>query len=247
MNNLNMDVKHRRRLIISTPFTSKRVISHGLIVYAMDSKRWVIIQQKHTIEFTLFIKGAYRPTFLPIYLSCITKTEAVTINKCLDCEEYFQEIYLKELNLAPDGLIYAKKRLHESCDIVRRLLSALADALADNKTDWGFPKGKASFSSERKSSLAVAQQRFVDEIGIQLPPALFISEDYVSETIKTLTNRILEYRYWIYIVPLEFSIATDNISNNIITKQWADTEVCKQIINNNALFEQVANVVGLIK
>lgn len=233
--------EEKRRLVIASPFAPKHSISYGLIVFAMDSKRWAIVRRKHTVEFTLFIRGTYRPTFLPIYLGCITKSEATTINNCLNSnggEEYFQEIFLKELGLAPEGLIYALKRLQESRIITQQLLASLD--LSDNELEWVFPNGRVSLPD--KSPLLSAQRQFVEEIGVELPPALFISGDYVSETIKTLTNRILECRYWIYIVPQEFSIEDDASA-----KQWSDNDICRHLISNKTLFEQVASLVDSIQ
>lgn len=244
-NNLGIDTKEyeeKRRLIITRPFTPKYTIFYGLIVFAVDSKRWLIQQQTHTVEFILFIKGTYRPTFLPIYLSCITKNEADIINNCLNAnggDEFFQEIYLKELGLELEGLVYARKRLQESHIIVEQLLPTLD--LSDNKLDWIFPKGRPQFSIERESPLVSAQRQFVEDMDVKLPPALFISGDYILETIKTFNNRIIECKYWIYIVSEEFSIKSNN------TKQWCDNNICRGLISNNTLFEQVAALVDSIQ
>ena len=233
--------EHKRRLILSTPFISKRTVTYGLIVYAMDSKRWLIVQRTHTIEFMLFIRGAYRITLLPIYLAAITVEEAATIRQCLEDEAFFIAMYTTQLSLPSDGLSYALIRLREVRDLIPKLLTTLN--LSDNVIDWGFPKGRMQFTVERELPLACARREFITETEVQLPEALFVSGDYVSETIKTLTNRIIESRYWIYIVAEEFKLP-DRITNlDINDRQWADDEQCQRLTGDSTLFQRVSQLV----
>lgn len=238
----------KRRLIINTPFTSKHTTNYGLIVYAADTKSWLLIQPTHTIEFMLFIRGIYRPTILPIYLGCITVKEAAIILSCLADESFFREVYLTKLSLSVDGLDYALTRLREAQTTVPILLRNLN--LSDNIVNWEFPKGRLQYNNDSsllyETPLACVLRQFVTITETDLPQALFISGDYIAEKIKTANNRIIECRYWIYIVAKQFAIS-DTITNiDIIAKEWVDTEKCRHHTANNSLFQQVEDIVSNI-
>lgn len=242
----------KRRLIISTPFASKYTTNYGLIVYAIDTKNWLLIQPRYTIEFILFIRGTYRPTILPVYLANITVKEAAIITSCLADELIFREIYLKELSLPIRGLDYAVIRLHEAQTIVPILLYNLD--LANNSVNWEFPKGRLQYNNESDTSQNVQREtplhstcrQFVTITETDLPQALFISGDYIVEKVKTMNNRIIECRYWIYIVAKEFSISDVMTNKDIIAKEWTSTEQCKVRIADNSLFQRVADIVDNI-
>lgn len=247
----------KRRLIINTPFASKHTTNYGLIVYAIDTKSWLLIQPVHTIEFILFIRGIYRPTILPIYLGCITVKEAAIILSCLTDESFFREIYLTKLSLSIDGLDYALIRLHEAQIIVPVLLRNLN--LSNNTVSWEFPKGRLQYNCDsglsdkpesqeihRETPLACVRRQFVTITGTDLPQALFISGDYIAEKIKTMNNRIIECRYWIYIVAKQFNISNTITNTDIIAKEWVDTEQCRHRNANNSLFQRVADIVSNI-
>lgn len=251
-NNLNF----RRRLILDTPFSTRSTISYGLIVYAKDTKRWAIIQRKHSVEFLLFIRGLYRLTYLPLLLSCITKDEAAIIERCLKGgPKVFEHIYLKELELYSKDLEYALIRMAESRIVVSNILIKLD--LSENKLKWTWPKGRLHISADRETPFDCAKREFMEEVEITLPPPLYISDTYVSENVKTITGRNIESRYWIYIIPNEISMNPPNSHPEVANRIWSDTETCKKLIHYGlqpetrsgcigGLFKQVVDIISFI-
>jgi ADP-ribose pyrophosphatase YjhB (NUDIX family) len=246
-NNINFN---RRRLVLDTPFSTRSTISYGLIVYAKDTKRWAIIQRKHSVEFLLFIRGLYRLTYLPLLLSCITKTESDIIEKCLkEGPNFFKSIYLKDLELCPDGLEYALIRMAESRNVVLTLLSKLD--LSKNNLKWTWPKGRLHISSDRETPFDCAKREFTEEVEIILPPPLFISDTYVSENVKTITGRNIESRYWIYIISNEIPMKPPQSHPEVADRNWVDTETCQSLLSNvnnrqNDLFKQIITMISSI-
>jgi len=239
-------IQNRHRLILDTPFSMKSTISYGLIVYAQDTKRWAIIQRKHSVEFLLFIRGSYRLTYLPLLLSFITEPEASIILECIKGgPDVFTNIYLNDLKLCSDGLEYALIRFAESRKIVPKLLSKLN--LSKNTLRWTWPKGRLLISSARETPFDCAKREFTEEVEITLPPPLFISDTYLSENIKTITGRNIESRYWIYIISNEIPMTSPQSNPEVANRIWADTETCRSMINPyNNLFEEIINIISSI-
>ncbi|CAH6420756.1 Hypothetical protein HVR_LOCUS1281 [uncultured virus] len=252
--NMNACVNSKRRLVLDTPFSTRSTISYGLIVFARDTQRWAIIQRKHSVEFLLFIRGLYRLTHLPLLLSCITSGEADIINRCLKGgPSVFNEIFTKELELDPSGLKYALVRMAECRHVVINLLSKLN--LSRNQLKWTWPKGRLHISSNRETPFACACREFTEEVEVQLPAPLFISDTYVSESIRTITGRNIESRYWIYIIPNEIPMIPPKSHPEVSNRQWVDTETCGKMLTGSyspgsphlnthgTLFKQIVNMI----
>lgn len=234
---------NKRRLVLDTPFSTRSTISYGLIVYARDTKRWAIIQRKHSVEFILFIRGLYGLTHLPLLLKCITSNEANIITKCItEGTEFFRNIYLNDLNLDPSGLEYALIRMAESHKIVINLLNKLD--LSSNELKWTWPKGRLHISSDRETPFSCAQREFTEEVELELPTALFISDTYISENIRTISGRNIESRYWIYIIPHEVPMSHPQSHPEVSNRQWVDTDMCEKTLQHNILFKYVVTIVS---
>lgn len=238
----NFSEQTKRRLVLDTPFSSRSTISYGLIVYAKNTQRWVIIQRKHSVEFLLFIRGLYRLTHLPLLLSCITMGEADVIKRCIyGGPATFKQIFLEELQLDESGLKYALIRMAESRNVVTGLLDKLD--LSQNQLKWTWPKGRLQISSERETPFACAKREFTEEVELFLPSPLFISDTYVSESVCTITGRNIESRYWIYVIPEEISMTSPTGHPEVSNRQWVSTDTCIELIQHNTLFRQVADMI----
>ena len=242
----NKPSTNKHRLILDTPFSTRSTISYGLIVFAKDTRRWAIIQRKHSVEFLLFMRGIYRLTYLPILLSCVTTNEALLIEECLKGgPDIFKDVYLNKLGLSIDGLSYALIRMAESRCIVINMLTKLD--LLNNDLSWTWPKGRLHISSNRETPFDCAKREFVEEVEINLPPPLFISDTYVSENIRTITGRNIESRYWIYIIPEEIPMTPPESHPEVANRIWVDIETCRSKMGRDSLLNQVVSMVSFIE
>lgn len=238
----------RRRLILDTPFSVRSTVSYGLIVYARDTERWAIIQRKHSVEFLLFMRGFYRLTHLPLLLSCITVPEAEIIKKCLnEGPTVFKNIYLHDLGLCEDSLQYALVRMAESRKVVLNLLPKLD--LTKNELSWTWPKGRLTYTqpgsiAERETPFDCAKREFTEEVEIELPAPLFISDTYVSEIVHTITGRNIESRYWIYIIPNEIPLTPPLDHPEVASRIWADTNQCRALVHHDDLFARITDMIA---
>lgn len=230
------------RLILHTPFVTKSTISYGLIVYAKNTKRWMIVQRKHSVEFLLLIRGCYRLTHLPLLLSCITQNEADLLSRCMGLDT-FVKVYTDYLGLDKEGLNYAIIRMMEVRDLIMNLLSKLD--LRQNELKWTWPKGRmiyTSVSGEKETPFLCAKREFTEEVEITLPDPLFVSDTYISEQIHTITGRIIESRYWIYIINDEIPMPELHNHPEVSDRKWVDYDTCLKLINHSNLFKEINRI-----
>lgn len=237
-----IEPRSNRRLIVSTPFSSKSIVSYGLIVHARDTQRWIIIQRKHSAELLLFLRGLYRVSHLPVLLSHITIDEAKIISDCLydltTFQKTFKEIFVDEDHYTVD-YNYAILRFTENQHLVRDLL--LRIDVSKNELTWNWPKGRlisANTEDEpnRETPLACAKREFVEEVEAELPPPLYLSDGNLIEIFSTVSGRKIESRYWIYIIPHEITIIPPDNHPEVANRHWVTTEQCAILINNQELF-----------
>lgn len=239
--------KTKRRLILDTPFSVRNIISYGLIVYAQDTRRWIIVQRKHSVEFLLFIRGMYRLTHLPLLLAHITPTESDIINECLkEGPQMFEDLYLNTLGLCQEGLEYALIRMAESRTVTLNLLKVLE--LSNNTLSWTWPKGRLTYNhndsnSERETPFDCAKREFLEEVEIDLPIPVSISNTYISEIVRTITGRNIESRYWIYIIPNEIALSSPVDHPEVASRLWTNTEECRKLVQHDDLFDRIVEAI----
>lgn len=234
------------RLIINSNFNIKPIISYGLIVYAKNTDRWVLVQRKHSVEFILYMKGWYELSYLSILLNNITLDEKYIIYNCLSKDpEYFINVYLNELYLPADDLSYALIRVYETYDIVINLINHINTC--NNELSWNWPKGRINNIPKKENSFDCAKREFEEEVEINLPPYTYLSDNYLTENINTVCRRNIESRYWIYVIDNEITIPEIKNNHEVSNRKWATTDECFTLIKHKKFFEQVVDIVTKIK
>lgn len=236
---------YTKRIIIETPFHMTSVISYGLMVFSNDTKKWVIVQGQHTSEYLLIIKGYYRPTFTKLLLLKITQNECEKLKKCLlKNPKTFKDLYLNELKLEKNGLLYAIVRMAESKDYILEIINDLD--LSKNTLPWMWPKGRLQNKNNKESLFDCAKREFKEEVEIDLPPSIYNSDSLVNESITTITGRKIESNYWIYVINNEIPLHTPLDNDEVSDRKWVDTETLFKLIpysiKHRKLFDDVLNL-----
>ena len=247
------------RLIVESPFLAKSTISCGLIVHSNATGRWIITQRRHSVEITIIMRGLYRATYLPFYMLELPLAEAKLLAKCLGLddeqrpdeqnpgkfifsqqlalrvdEDAFRHLFLNILGLPPAELSYGLTRLQDCQEQLRCLLHNID--FSRNIPQWIWPKGRIEF---KENSFACAAREFREEVGTDLPPALYISKEYINHTIRTHSGRVLESRYFIYIVDEEFTIQDPIDHPEVSARKWATEAEVQTLIAHPDLFYRV--------
>ena len=237
--------KHKHRLIINTPFIERSIISYGLIVYAKQTKTWAIIQLKHSVEFLLYIRGSYKTSQLPLLLSKITPGEKDIVLNCLSDITYFKNIFLNVVKMSKNDWEYSSLRLTETSHIALQII--MACDVSNNELSWNWPKGRIHISSKRETPMACARREFNEEVEIILTKPLYISDKYISEILRTSSGRVIEARYWIYIIENEITMPAVYEHPEVASRRWVTTNECYSLINNKSLFIRIKNIIFQIE
>lgn len=242
-NNIDDD-NNLRRVILSTPFTIRPIISYGLMVFAKDTKRWVIVRDKHSPEYILLMKGYYRRTFTKLLLSKLTSEESKKIIFYLTSTvDVFANVYLNELKLAKIGLLFAIVRMAESRNDILEMINDLD--VSENTLPWTWPKGRIQSYYHKETNFECAMREFKEEVEIDLPPSILSSDNYIEESTSTLTGRKLESRLWIYVIPNELELSKPINHPEVCERIWVDTETCikfiPKAINHAVLLKKVVD------
>lgn len=228
------------RLIVNNPFHSKTIISYGLIVFALDTKRWIIVQRKHSIELLLFISGNYRLSNLSIILSSITQQEAQLIINCYNNTfDYFKSIYLQELNLTESNISYSYMRLIENKNIVLKILEHIN--LSSKTLQWTWPKGRLQIYT-KENGFDCAKREFHEEIELELPTSIFVSDHFFIDHFRTFLGVDIEARFWIYIIPNELPLSPPSPSHPEVSNRiWIDIANSYSFISNKNLLNHLSS------
>jgi hypothetical protein len=229
----------KRRLVLETPFVNRSIISYGLVVYAKNTKRFLLIQRKHSVEFLLFIRGSYRVTHLPLLLSCITMEEATIIKNTYIDKTLFLHLFLYELCFDKEHIDYAFVRFHESKDIVLTILNKVN--VVTNTLSWSWPKGRLHTS--REAPFECAKREFVEEVEHFLPDYIYISDNYIGEIMNTIIGRNIESRYWIYIIEDEFTLYKPTNNAEVSNRIWATNAECKKLLHYTTLLDRITDMI----
>src|SRR5258708_23995684 len=126
------------RIVLDAEFiTAKKIISYGLIVYALNSSKTIIVQRKHSIEFLLILSGEYRPSLLFYFLKYITKDELNIMHSlCNNDKKYFKKVFI-DVGLQKKNYKYAYLRFTDCKNIILNYNHNL-----NSNLEWTWPKGR---------------------------------------------------------------------------------------------------------
>lgn len=233
-----MDHKQERRLVINHPFAVRSIISYGLIVYAQDTGRTLIVQRKHSADFLLIIKGLYRPSNLPYMLCGITSAEASILRKCIESKSHFEEVY-NLMKMDPNQFPWACIRLNQSKDDIIYILDRID--LSENQLSWFFPKGR--LSCNREIPFECAKREFNEEVECPIPDPTYLFDQYITEKVKISNNFVIENLMWLYIVDTEFKITKPKNNDEVEDRIWVTLSECRNFVDNNDIIDVVENLV----
>jgi len=205
------------RLPINTPFTSKMSTSYGIIVYSLKTDRCLLVQRKHSAEFLLILRGIYRLSHLPFLVPNITEEERRLLNRAVKDQTDYVEICL-DVGISETDMTYGYLRLQES----RQILICLVDTdkpMVNLDLQWTVPKGRLEFS-RAESPYDCALREFKEEVELDLPDPIYVSPRSYSHVIETLAGRLLENRYWLYVIPDEFPVSRPENHPEVNDRMW---------------------------
>lgn len=251
--------RNSHRLVLETSFSIKKTISYGIILIAKNTQRMVMVQRKHTAELMIIIKGIYRVSQLPILIGQLVKPEAEKLRDWI--EEYTtvetkkEELFLgwcKELGLEASDIQYAQTRFRSRYLIILTLLKRILPSIRDSNLKWSWPKGRMCFRAnkfEKEIPLDCATREFTEEVELTMSEfgdPIYISNNYLVEIFYSVTGRIIESRYWIWIVADERPLPAVTENLEISDREWVSISECQLRLRNPDLTNQLSSSLALI-
>ncbi|HSW76999.1 MAG TPA: NUDIX hydrolase [Candidatus Saccharimonadales bacterium] len=224
------------RLVTETPFENTKIISYGLIVYAINTKRVIVVQRLHSVESLLILTGYYRPSLIPLLLPNTTLNEHDMFKKLIiNDKQYYTEFCINHIGLDEKDVEYGYVRFLESKNIIDDVLSKNP---AYQELKWTWPKGRLS-PEDKNDGLLCAIREFTEEVEITLPPPVYISNDYIiTETIKTLSCKMIETRCWVYVIDHEPQLPLLLQHKEVNDRQWIEVEQASILLKQpNLLYD----------
>jgi 8-oxo-dGTP pyrophosphatase MutT (NUDIX family) len=217
-----------KRVIIDTPFYQKRIISYGLIVYAIKTHCCIIVQRKHSVEFLIVMSGQYRPSYLFFLLKWHTQEELDVLKNLINQPfDVFKKTILM-IGLDDIDVDYSYQRF---CDAIPLLQNYFNTFTNDCSLSWTWPKGRLNLDHE--TIYMCALREFEEEVEIKLPPAKYISPTYFNlDTIKTINNKMIETRCWLYVIEDEVELPLITNHKEVNQRCWVDFDTALQLTHS---------------
>lgn len=230
------------RIVTQTPFEINKIISFSLIVYAQSTKKCVILQRKHSVEFLLILSGHYRPSMLVFYLPYITNDELSILHQLTGDYNDFYYIFVNVIGLDKQDVDYALIRFIESKNIIHHYQN-------DNHVNlqWTWPKGRLNIE-DKENGLSCAYREFYEETEILLPAPLYVSDQPILvETIKTLSCKIIETYCWLYMIKDEIPFPPLINHKEVNDRQWIDLNDGLAKLNQTHLYNHIVEELNITK
>lgn len=239
-----MSCNVNNRVIIDTPFYQKKIISYGLIVYALSTQRCIIVQRKHSVELLIIICGNYRKSYLIFLLKCITQQELNMLNIMLTLTQEQFNHYLIDIGLDMTDLNYAYTRFIESRKVLQHYINNYTNNVL---LHWTWPKGRMNVD-DNETGYMCALREFEEEVEITLPEAIYVSPQHINlDMIKTINNKLIETRCWLYVIQDEIKLSTASINNKEVgQRQWIDLSIAVQLTNNVNIYNELLQCIEQI-
>lgn len=128
------------RVIVDSPFYEQISQTYGMLVYAVSTGRWLMIQRRHSMEILLLLKGNYARELVPSLVARLTSEEQEILRSALTSRESYiaaiHSIYQTSGRRINEG---AWLRMQEATPIILRSLERYAGQ--GQQLAWLWPKG----------------------------------------------------------------------------------------------------------
>lgn len=190
------------RTIIQSPFQKPIALNYGIVAFAWDTRRWMLVQASYTCEFLRILGGTYRNAELPRLLKHITIQELASLQKLSKSSFHFNALFCKVFpHKGIEELVYAKERF-----LSNGMIFLHYDICRDQPASikWQFPY--SSPLGSRENSVDCALRAFKDYTGLDIThrEKSFLGRDPFCEKAPNIhEGQRSEIRYWLVIYMAE--------------------------------------------
>jgi len=228
--------KFPSRIIVKSPFQKKINVYYGILAYAWDTRKWLLVQNKYTLQFVNILRGSYRNSEVPFLLQGLTHQELEHLQKLSVDSFNFNSIFFHVFPQLPvEDEIYAKERFFANGTL---FLEYKASVDQPSNPGWMFPKGFPRSKMENSVDCAVRSFKEITNIEITRKEKSFFGRDPFCErdeseedAIGSLQQRY-ETRYWLVIFMKEKSLPRESDMNECSQKRWVSETEAMSLLDN---------------
>lgn len=231
----------RYRRVVKSDLTPKQITSHGIILYSIRSDSYLLTRRRHSAEFVLICKCSYRLSYLNQIVKKITEEERLNLISCKD-RKFYKELYV---NLGFDPNIF--NEVSEIFYMNYPILLLLLPNKSTKELEWTWPKGRPI--SYKEDSFDCAVREFNEEVNIQLPDLVYLSNLPLTEPYETYSHAyVLENRYWLCITNDQIDLPEPKNSDIEVSKRaWIKSNKVLQYLPHYSIFKDVQEHVNKIR
>lgn len=221
------------RLLFYNPHRRRHIVSYGVITFARDTGRYLVVRRRFSPHYLLFMSGTYRLANLPLYFHNMTAEELRLVRRMLYNNIGFAEMC--HMILPANNVEYANLRFLRCQDEISRLLNHVQHTTDPRpEPEWLFPKGRLERGETPNQA---ARREFIEETGVQLTAAdiNLIDEDPITTTHLADNDFIYETQYFVAIVPEELYLPKTFSNFEISARAWRSREELQNILGTKQL------------
>lgn len=220
-----------RRRVFNGSFKKKTLTSYGIMAFAKDTKRWLMVRSNHSFGLAYLLFGAYRPVDIDKILSTLTKTElnrTQSIVSLFNGEDddviisrgLYDDLYIEYTGIknTADVKKYGYCRM---CDLRDEILEYDETNLEDENA-YAFPKGRQKY---REDTIVSATREFFEETGISVTGSVNPTPITVSDT--TFPEKQYTIKCWVYLLEKEIDLSKHDIidTKEIKDRKWVEIPI----------------------
>lgn len=239
-----MDVKPIRR-IITSPFERYSILSYGIVLYCRNTKRYVMVRRKHSVEFVLLMKGRYEYSHLMVMMYGMTDEEIKIVERCIVDNE--QGLFVEKMREVINGYKnyqYSLTKFNEARGLIAKIIRKMKEKEYISPTlQWGWPKG---IPNNKEDGLDCAYREFEEEVGIKIPSNIVNIIELNPQQFPNFASKNIKVTCWLIIIDYEFNIEEASLDDEEISdRKWmSENEVIEALkINRTNLSHSEPSVV----
>lgn len=229
------------RIPVTFDYNMYTVSSYGIILYASEERKWLVVQRKHSFEFLLLLQGVYRPTYLHLYCRGLHRDEIAMIYRILaEGDEYLRVVYRK-LRLTLHNFRVGLYMFITYQELYRTILASCHG----QELQWNFPRGHNEYC---ESGDTTARREFAEEVGCSIPShAELVYDKFIEDRSTSLFDCRFYHYYKIYRIPHLFDLPpVGDHDNEVADRRWVNDDDLEsyEVMRNPSLLTELRRLIN---
>lgn len=216
-------------IIQFNPHRQRHISSYGIIAYAEDTDKFLLVQRRYSPNYLTFMRGAYRRSNLHRLIMGMCNDELKMIRRVIFRQVNIHDL-LKIVCPMCDNDYGAMRFDNHENDILKLINIAQNRKDLPDEPEWLFPKGRPEKS---ELPLYTASREFKEETGIDIGTRSPINKWPIVNHYKADNDFIYETRYWVIIFENEAVIPANFQSYEVAARAWKSKEQVYEIVKES--------------